>query len=156
MFSITSVEEVNGSSPRMGATHAWGPNIARGRIAEFGDQKGEMVEISWSTNSTLLVAKLVEAITDGLTNTETTEQPIIRVPPIVVDSSTVSLVVAAILASRGGGTLWVKVSLRRTRGRFVRRHLNRACRAMVLIKVGVVRSTAGDVARLRHADGFRS
>jgi hypothetical protein len=84
----------------------WGPNIARGKIANFGDQKrGGKEESSWAGNSTLLVAKLVKAVTDGLTNTETTEKPVIGVSPVVVDGSTVALVVAAVLASRGGSTL---------------------------------------------------
>lgn len=92
----------------------WGPNIASGRIANSGNQRGEKVESSWASISTLLVTEFVKAVTDGLTNTETTEKPVIRVAPIVVDGSTVALVVAAVLASRCGSALR-EFPLRRTR-----------------------------------------
>lgn len=49
----------------------------------------------------VLVAELIKAITNSLANTEATEQPVVGVTTVVVDSSTVAFVVTAVLA--GGG-----------------------------------------------------
>lgn len=60
-----------------------------------------------SIHSALLVlaAELIEAITDSIANTEATEQPVIRVATVMVDSSTVAFVVIAVLAGGSRCTL---------------------------------------------------
>lgn len=52
-------------------------------------------------DSTLLVTQLIEAVAHSLTNTKSTEEPVVGVSTIVVDGSTIALVIPAVLASWG-------------------------------------------------------
>ena len=51
------------------------------------------------------VTELLDAIADRVADTETTEEPVIRVSAAVIDCSAVALVIAAALASRRGSAL---------------------------------------------------
>lgn len=96
------------------------------------------------------VTQLLKAVADCVPHTETTEEPVVRVPAAVVDRPAVATVVIAVLASRGGGTLG-GFRLGRAGRRGVWRHLDGTGGPVALVEVGVVGCAPGDVSRLRGA-----
>lgn len=78
----------------------------------FGEQREKVVQSSsGAVVSALLVAQLVEAVTDCVSNTESTKEPVIGVSAVVVDSPAVALIVIAVLASWSGSTLCAELLL---------------------------------------------
>ncbi len=107
------------------------------------------------------MTELLDAIADSLAHTETAKEPVIGVPTVVIDGSTVATIVVTVLSSWGGCPPGRVVLLGRLRGGSLGRHLVGTVRAVVVVvEVGLAGSTmgivsmAGDVGRGLAFVGF--
>lgn len=92
----------------------------------------------------IMMTELLDSIADSITDTEATEEPVIRVATVVVYGAAVATVVIAVLASRGSRSLLAKVPLGGAGRRGFFRHLGWTAR-LVFVKVGSVRVASWDV-----------
>lgn len=79
------------------------------------------------------MAELLDAIADSLAHTETAKEPVIGVPTVVIDGSTVATIVVTVLSRRGGCPPGRVLLLGGLRGGSLRRHLVGTVRAVVVV-----------------------
>lgn len=97
------------------------------------------------------MTELLDAITDRLAHAEATKEPVIGVPTVMIDGSTVATIVITVLASWGGCPLGRVLLLGRLRGGSLGGHLVGTVRAVVVVEVGLAGSTAGIVSMVGDA-----